>query len=112
MRPATLPPIDKVPRRSQSACVRFVECKKWKRPIDKSDFVSFKGAVDDVGAARGYMVSERGFRSGAINMARGTNATLCSASELDVRILEWQLDPASEKSKHYRSGATKTTTGV
>jgi hypothetical protein len=60
-----------------------VECKLWNRqavPIEK--VAALKAIVDSVGADRGLLMSESGFQSGAVRMARQKNITLSSLADL------------------------------
>lgn len=72
-----------------------VECKAWQRPIPKERVLTLKGVVDDVGADRGFLLSENGFQSGAVTAARLSNITLTNLEDLsanaaaDVEGLRW-----------------------
>jgi hypothetical protein len=61
-----------------------VECKNWKGPVKKGDVASFIRKVQDIGAHAGFMVSARGFQSGAYDVAQKTNIHLTSLEELRV----------------------------
>jgi hypothetical protein len=60
----------------------MVECKYWKRSIPKEKVLALKAIVEEIGADRGILVSEAGFQSGALAVARKTNITLTSLEEL------------------------------
>ena len=62
-----------------------VECKHWKRPVDKSRVALLAQIVSDVGADRGVILTEAGFQSGASRMANNSNVTLTSLAELRER---------------------------
>jgi hypothetical protein len=47
-----------------------VECKLWNKPVPKEKVAALKAIVDGVGADRGLVMSQSGFQSGAIQMAR------------------------------------------
>jgi hypothetical protein len=60
----------------------IVECKDWRRPIDKLHVVALAEIINDVGADRGFLLSEIGFQSGAIRHAHNQNITLTSLADL------------------------------
>lgn len=51
-------------------------------PIEKAAALTLKGVVDDLGADRGFLLSESGFQPGAIAVAQSTNLTLSDLSSL------------------------------
>lgn len=59
-----------------------VECKHWKRNIPKEKVMALISIVQDVGADRGFLLSEIGFQSGAIRAAHKSNVTLTSIADL------------------------------
>lgn len=59
-----------------------VECKLWEKPVPKKEVGNLKAIVDAVGADRGLLMSESGFQSGAIRMAKQKNITPSSLAEL------------------------------
>ena len=58
-----------------------IECKLWKRRITKEKVVAIKTIIEDVGADRGIIFSEKGFQSGAYDAARQSNITLVTSLE-------------------------------
>jgi hypothetical protein len=60
----------------------LVECKLWRSKIRKEKVMALKAIVDDVGADRGFLLSESGFQSGAITAARLSNITLTNLEDL------------------------------
>jgi hypothetical protein len=60
----------------------IIECKLWRRRVSKDHVSVLSNIVQDVGADRGIMLSESGFQAGAIPLARHSNVTLTSLSEL------------------------------
>lgn len=77
--------VDVVIRRSTAGIEQLwiVECKKWKRRVTKLHVVALAEIVRDVGADRGILLSESGFQAGAVRMARSSNITLSSVSDLE-----------------------------
>jgi hypothetical protein len=73
-----------------------VECKLWKRSVRKEQVMTLRSIVDDVGADRGFILSESSFQSGAITAARGSNITLTSLADLrenaetDLQAIRWE----------------------
>jgi restriction system protein len=60
----------------------IIECKQWKRPVNQLHVSALADIVADIGADRGILLSESGFQPGAIRMARLSNITLSSVSDL------------------------------
>jgi predicted Mrr-cat superfamily restriction endonuclease len=60
----------------------LVECKLWRRPVNKLHVAALANIVQDVGADRGILLSETGFQSGAKKLASSSNITLTSLTEL------------------------------
>jgi hypothetical protein len=58
------------------------ECKLWNRAVTKEKVSALKDIVNDLGADRGLLVSEKGFQSGAVRLAAAKNITLSSLDEL------------------------------
>src|ERR1017187_7591686 len=56
----------------------IVQCKDWKSNVPKEVVLAFSAVVQDVGADRGFVLSEIGFQSGALRVAQKTNVTLTS----------------------------------
>jgi hypothetical protein len=67
--------------------VWLVECKFWKRSIDKEKVLALQQIAQDIGADRAFLISESGFQAGAIRMARSSNVTLSSVEELRLSAL-------------------------
>ena len=63
-------------RRLGIGCRWIVECKLWQRRVEKSHVETLKSIVDDIGADRGILFSERGFQPGAHDAASRTNILL------------------------------------
>lgn len=59
-----------------------VECKAWKSNVSKEKVAALISIVQDVGADRGFLLSEEGFQSGALRMAERSNVTLTSLADL------------------------------
>jgi len=54
----------------------IVEAKKWKSKVNKLQVLGLRTIVEDVGADKGFIISENGFQSGAIESAQNTNVQL------------------------------------
>jgi hypothetical protein len=65
-----------------------VECKLWNRAVPKEKVSALKDIVNDLGADRGLLMSEKGFQSGAVNLAAAKNVTLSSLDELRTNTAE------------------------
>ena len=81
-----------------------VECKEWRTKISKEKVAALKYIVDDVGADRGFLVSESGFQPGAVKAAETTNITLASLAELTHAA---QTDLAEQTLQALRTRAAK-----
>jgi hypothetical protein len=67
----------------QAFSVRWVvECKDWKANVPKEKVLALQSITADVGADRAFLLSEKGFQSGAIRCAKHTNITLTSLQDL------------------------------
>jgi hypothetical protein len=60
----------------------IVECKAWKDNIPKEKVLALMSIVQDVGADKGFLLSEKGFQSGAIRLSKNNNITLTSLKDL------------------------------
>lgn len=54
----------------------IVEAKHWNNNIPKLHVLALKNIVDETGADKGFIISQKGFQSGAIEAAYNTNITL------------------------------------
>lgn len=61
-----------------------VECKHWKTNVPKEKVMALMSIIQDIGADRGFLLSETGFQSGTIRAARRTNITLSSLDDLKL----------------------------
>lgn len=59
-----------------------IECKAWKSRVPKEKVLALCSVVQDVGADRGFLLSEVGFQSGAIEAATCTNIKLASIESI------------------------------
>src|SRR3989338_3343941 len=60
----------------------IVEAKCWKSNVPKDKVLTLRSIVSEVGADRGYLISEKGFQSGAIEAARSTSVQLVTFGQL------------------------------
>lgn len=58
-----------------------VECKKWSSAIPKEKVMALRAIVEDLGADKGILISERGFQAGAFDAAANTNIALTTWNE-------------------------------
>jgi hypothetical protein len=59
-----------------------VECKDWQSKIPKEKALALLSIVQDIGADRGFLLSEAGFQPGAIAAIQQSNVTLTSIAAL------------------------------
>jgi hypothetical protein len=60
-------------------CRWVVECKLWKKRVEKEKVLTLKSIVEDVGADRGIIFCENGFQAGARDAIRHTNILLVTS---------------------------------
>jgi hypothetical protein len=77
--------VDVVVRASRAGIQQLwiIECKWWRRSVSKVHVSALAHIVQDVGADRGIMLSEKGFQAGAIRLASSSNITLTSLADLN-----------------------------
>lgn len=63
----------------------IVECKRHARAIAKADVETLKSIASEIGASLAFLLSESGFQSGALDVARKTNVVLSSLEELRTK---------------------------
>jgi hypothetical protein len=63
-----------------------VECKSWKTNVDKEKVMALSAIIQDIGADRGFLLSEKGFQSGAIVAATKTNIALTNLDDLSSAV--------------------------
>lgn len=68
-----------------------VECKLWKSAVSKEKVLVLHQIAQDVGADRAFLLSEKGFQSGAIRCTKNTNITLTSLDDLRTNAREFVL---------------------
>lgn len=66
-----------------------IDCKDWNKPVDIQDIEQFIGAVEDVKANKGAMMSSRGFTAAAKTRAMQKGIDLYSA--IDVQSVDWPV---------------------
>jgi hypothetical protein len=79
----------------------LIECKLWNSPVKKQHILTLKSVLEDTGADRGIVFSEKGFQKGAIDAARGTNITLITSLDdfkktARIDSTAYDLTPAAE----------------
>jgi hypothetical protein len=62
----------------------ILECKYQKRRVAKSAVETLKSIIHDVGAEKGFLLSEVGFQPAAVSAAKLTNVSLLSLKELET----------------------------
>lgn len=67
----------------------IVEAKKWRKRVNKLQVLALRTIVDDIGADRGFIISEAGFQSGAYEAAESSNVKLKTFAQfkMDTREL-------------------------
>lgn len=61
-----------------------VEAKHWKSKVSKSHVLALRSILDDIGADRGFIISNLGFQRGAFEATECTNVKLKTFDELKV----------------------------
>ncbi|SUJ16221.1 Uncharacterised protein [Sphingobacterium spiritivorum] len=67
----------------------IIEAKKWQSKINKLQVLGLRTIVDDIGADKGFIISECGFQKGAIEASGNTNIHLLTFNELKVQTREF-----------------------
>lgn len=70
---------------SQYLCTNIkwvIEAKFWKTKVPKEKVFALRTIVDDIGADKGFIISESGFQAGALEAAQNTNIVLYTYDEL------------------------------
>lgn len=88
-----------------------IEAKKWKSKVSKLHVLALRQIVDDIGADKGFIISEKGFQKGAIEASKNTNIQLLTYEELKTitdnifhkEILNGYLDRVSLNINRYYS---------
>jgi len=62
----------------------IIECKYWSKNIPKSVIHSFRTVISDSGASFGYIITKKGFQSGAIEATNTSNVRLLSFEEFQA----------------------------
>ncbi len=67
------------------------ECKYWDRPINKQVIHAFRSVCADIGAHYGFVISKKGFQSGAGNARENTNIDLLDFNQFQEKFFdEWR----------------------
>ena len=85
----------------------IAECKFWKTNIPKDKVLILQNIVQDVGADRGFLLSEVGFQSGAIRASRNSNITLSSLDDLKLEANPYLIQSETEEILQRRDRAQK-----
>ncbi len=78
-----------------------VECKDWKTNVPKEKALALISIVQDVGADKGFLLSEVGFQSGALRVSQNTNIILTSIAYLRESAQQ-SLQQAGAAKLHWR----------
>ncbi|MFH7002652.1 restriction endonuclease [Flavobacterium bizetiae] len=62
--------------------VWVIEAKKWKSKVNKLQVLGLRTIIDDIGADKGFIISDKGFQSGAKESTLKTNVQLMTYTEL------------------------------
>jgi len=82
------------------------ECKDWKTNVPKEKALALISIVQDVGADKGFLLSEVGFQSGALRVSQNTNITLTSIADLR-ETAQQSLQQAAAAKLHWRMTQVK-----
>lgn len=86
-----------------------IECKNWNNSINQSIILSFTAIMNETGCNIGYIVSKKGFQTGARNYTKNTNIKLFTFEELQKHYFKiwmkkyflYRLDMLLEKANYY-----------
>lgn len=81
--------------------VYLVECKHWESHVHQDIVHAFKTVMEGAGASTGFIISKRGFQSGAYDAIQYTNIQLMTFEELQHCFgNEWFRKQQAELEKH------------
>lgn len=60
----------------------IIEAKQWNRKVSKLHVLALRTIITDIGADRGFIISDKGFQSGAIEAAKDSNISLITFNEI------------------------------
>src|SRR5690606_26903617 len=60
----------------------IIEAKQWNRKVSKLHVLALRTIIADIGADRGFIISDKGFQSGAIEAAKDSNISLITFNEI------------------------------
>ena len=60
----------------------IIEAKYWKNKVSKLHVLALRTIIDEIGADKGFIISEKGFQKGAIEAIKNTNIVLKTFDEL------------------------------
>lgn len=66
----------------------IVEAKHWKSKISKLHVLALRTITEDIGADKGFIISDKGFQKGAIEATKNTNIILKTFDELAIETRE------------------------
>lgn len=78
----------------------IVEAKNWSSNVPKEKAMALLSIVQDVGADRGFIISNKGFQKGALECVKNTNITLANFEEFKNSTKDFVN---TEVIKHYES---------
>lgn len=76
----------------------IIEAKKWKSKVNKLQVLGLRTIADDIGVDGGFIISEKGFQSGAIEASINTNIRLMTFEQLKIITKDFVEDDIL---KHY-----------
>ena len=76
----------------------IIEAKKWNSKVNKLQTLGLRTIVDDIGADKGFIISEKGFQKGAIEASKNTNISLLTFEQLRNQTIDYVH---SEQLNHY-----------
>jgi hypothetical protein len=77
--------------------VHIAECKLWSKKVPKQVVHAFRTVVSDCGANVGYIVSKKGFQSGAYEAAEKSNVYLLTFEGFQLEFIGRWLDAVVDK---------------
>lgn len=71
----------------------LVECKNWNSPVNQSVIHSFTTVMNETGCNIGYIISKKGFQTGAIKYVRNTNIRLFTFEDIQSHYYQlWMMN--------------------
>jgi hypothetical protein len=77
--------------------IYLCECKYWSNAIPQTVVHAFRSVVSDNGAHHGFLISRKGFQSGAYKVSSSTNLSILSWDEFQEKFYERWIEAMTKR---------------